>query len=97
MARFLVQGASGQGAQQVVNALDGGKSQSVTFCNTGATPVWIADNQTNMLASLVGGVTPNYGIVLQPGAVYNNPKLVGGRWALTGGPAGSLEVEASGC
>jgi hypothetical protein len=96
VSRFLLQGPSGQGAQQVVTPVDGGRAQSVTFCNTGATPIWIADNQTNLISSIVGGV-PNYGIVLQPGAVYNNPKLVGGRWALTGGPAGSMEVEASGC
>lgn len=96
MARFLVQAPTVQGAQQVVTALDGGKAQSVTIENTGTTAVWVADNQTNLLSSIVAG-TPNYGIVLQPGQYINNPKMVGGRWALTSGPPGSLEVEASGC
>jgi hypothetical protein len=96
MSRFLVQGVSGQGAQQVVTPLDGGRAQSVTIENTGTTNVWVADNQTNLISSIVAG-TPNYGLVLVPGQVVQNPKMVGGRWALTAGPAGSIEVEASGC
>jgi hypothetical protein len=94
--RFNVQGVSGQGAQQVVTPPPNGGPQSVTFNNAGTTNIWIADNQTNLITSVVAG-TPNYGVLLVPGAVYNNPKVIGGRWALTSGPLGALEIEASGC
>jgi hypothetical protein len=91
--------SAGTGASQQVVGPRPMPGQYIKIQNVSAVPVWIADNQASLDASVDNTGTPQYGFVLQPvGQIESSIEILGyqgGLWVRSQAAGGAVEVIAS--